>query len=322
MKTFLALGVSSVMAMIAACGSSSSDGGSTSDACVPGSSNACSGVGACSGEQVCNESGTAYGDCACGASGDAGSSTTDAQTSFDAGSSGTWTPHALSGLLVWVDGDNLGDVDAGIADWPDQSGTHDDFQRIGSALVPSVLAGAIGGHSASHWDEPTDAGEYYVGYECLQVGPNTALAIGADNYLLEIVWKPGACTPGCTLATLTDSVQPNIDGITLSGGEMNVAVGLTQLMAPVAAGAHVFGLRRTSTTTIELRIDGVAKSTMAIPATYSFAANTRLTLGGAYGYVPGPYTLQGDVAEVIFADNPSDADLATLESYLKSKYGL
>ncbi|HTQ47711.1 MAG TPA: hypothetical protein VMI75_33370, partial [Polyangiaceae bacterium] len=109
-----------------ACGSSSvSNGGpadagsqpdATSQPCMPGRSVACTGVGGCAGGQVCNADGTAFGACDCGVSNDAGtpadaappdgSDANDGSRALDAG----WSPRSLSGLILWVDGQHLGDA--------------------------------------------------------------------------------------------------------------------------------------------------------------------------------------------------------------------
>lgn len=185
--------------VIVACGSSSSNGGSASGACVAGASVACTGAGGCSGGQVCNASGTALGDCVCGAGTDGGPSTSDAssdassdahvdEASVDAGVPFT-SPKSLAGLTLWVDGENFGDAGTTLLRWPDQSGLGNDLKNSSHGTPPTIHANAIGGLPAAQFLFAN-----YNGFEA----KGAPLLSGADNFAIALVVNASAsCGANC-----------------------------------------------------------------------------------------------------------------------------
>lgn len=308
--------------LIAACGSSSSDGGSTASVCTPGASAACTGAGGCSGGYICNESGTAFGDCDCGNAPDASSPTdaspiTDASSVIESGvDAGPWTPLNLAGLELWTEGSNRGDSGASVHDWPDQS-THA-LDLVGVVGNPATDSAAINGLDALLFSGTT-------GMQ-MQTAAAADFGWGTDAFVVETVLKPGACTAECSVWTIFSTAQTDGFSVNVFNGNVVAASqgsgGTSVNNAAITAGAHVVGLRRVSATSAEIRIDGTATA-FTFSSGYSPSGATyavSLGYGAAATASAGPF--QGDMAEVVIAHNPSDADVTQLESYLKTKYGL
>jgi hypothetical protein len=81
------------------------------------------------------------------------------------------------------------------------------------------------------------------------------------------------------------------------------------------SGAHVFGFRRTGASAGEVRIDGS-------PTAMNIAGGESTPATAPNFSVGTQSILDADVAEVVVAQNASDADVTQLEAYLKAKYGL
>ncbi len=79
--------------------------------CLPGSTQACLGPAACSGAQTCNDKGTGYGDCICGASGGAGGSGATGGSGASGGSSsGGFAGNTVGGTGGWANGVSCDDL--------------------------------------------------------------------------------------------------------------------------------------------------------------------------------------------------------------------
>ncbi len=82
---------------------------------------------------------------------------------------------------------------------------------------------------------------------------------------------------------------------------------------------HVFGMRRSGTTWLEVRVDGALQGMAMVPATNVDAAggNVRFFAHGNNN------AFTGAIAEVVAVRGiVSDVDLGLLEGYLNTKYGL
>lgn len=315
-----AVAASGVLVVFLACGSSS-DGTTSAQACTPGQSAACTGPGGCSGGQVCSPSGTFYGDCVCGGSdagnasdsGNAGDAATGPDGSTDAGRFDS--PLSLPGLRLWVNGQDFGDAgtEAGspVKVWPDQSGKGNDLSSVGSTKfsLPTVDPSSVGGQTSLSFALSGQEGERRT--------TPAAFVDGTANFVAEVVVLPGMCISPttCTLVELegTTTALLRVENGTLYG-----IVGTSdQGTASVSDGAHVIALRRTSLSEMEIRVDGT-------PTT--FALTSAPTLGPTQGFDFGRDQVSagydGQVAEIVVVSDPSDADVANLEAYLKSKYGL
>jgi hypothetical protein len=311
--------------VIVACGSSSSDGGSSATACTAGASVACIGAGGCSGGQVCNASGTSYGDCVCGGGTDSGPPPNDSGSPVvDGGndSGASFTPKDLSGLVLWSDGQDFGDGGVTVPAWPDQSGKTHDLLMNPPLAAPTRHASAVAGKDALTFATTGNGTQ-------LLTNTTNDFGIGTDNFVVEMVSNPGACSIPCTLWLLFGASSPVGVTSSIHSGVLTESFqtnsGLPDMTTgTVSAGWHVMGLRRTSTTAAEMRIDGTA-TPITLSTNYDLSGTYSMTVGAGLmssGASPVAYNLDGDIAEVVIVHNPSDADVTNLEAYLKSKYGL
>jgi hypothetical protein len=304
--------------VIVACGSSSSDGGTTAGICTPGASVACTGAGGCSGGQVCNQAGTALGDCTCGVGTDSGPPS-DSGPPIDSGvDSGPFSPASLSGLLLWVSGDHFADAGTTtITDWPDRSGAGHDLVSQVAGDGPAEVSGTA---------NFTQASDTAIG------AASSAFAIGSDNFVVELVVTPMDCSGlTCGLVLLTDQTS-ELDSLKLDtqlSGSFQSTATPDKASVSLSAAQHVIALRRTSLTAGEVRVDGTATA-IAFATTHNVSKSgiAELVLGvdsdfptGSFGTVLF-YGANDFVAEAVVVHNPSDADVTSLEAYLKSKYGL
>jgi hypothetical protein len=223
----------------------------------------------------------------------------------DAPTDGTtnWTPANLAELQLWFEGSHV-DGDAGpISSWPDQSPNHDNLTPSGG---PTFVSNAIGGQPG-------------VSISGSSGITGTLPTIGTTSYVAEIVARTALSTSTGTLwamgSSFTDSTHCNFGFSITPAGVASATYYCTSsdtaTMSFSASQAHVFGIRRTSTTQAQLRIDGNSTP---------FA----LTHSEAVG-VPGTFglgSMDAVIAEVVLATNPTDNDVTQLEAYLKTKYGL
>jgi hypothetical protein len=236
-----------------------------------------------------------------------------------------WSPRDIGTLLLWMNLDGL----------PDAEGT-----LTGSGSDDGGLM--LWAPDNSHGPHLHPFGVH--GYESLQfvaaeeleldttstLNPTPPLVLGSDDFLVEIVLSAGTCaSPGCGVLSIIDGADAGladsgginesglaVTGSTISAAFRNGAITDTTSVA-FATGPHVVGLRRTSASTAEARIDGTA-APFALNASYVFSSTAELAFGRG---LDGRF-LDGDVAEIVVARAPSDSDVAQVEAYLKSKYGL
>lgn len=103
------------------------------------------------------------------------------------------------------------------------------------------------------------------------------------------------------------------------GGASNAPVGTAGGMAD--GGSYIVGLRRTSTSALSVRLDGAqdgsATNSASATGTYKFRIGSRPSSG-----LPAT-GLDAAVAELLIYDaDVSSSDLASIESYLSSKWGV
>jgi hypothetical protein len=76
---------------------------------------------------------------------------------------------------------------------------------------------------------------------------------------------------------------------------------------------------------LEVRVDGARQGTLSISPPIDADAPGQAVIIGYNGYNPSPgfQAFKGDIAEIVAVKGPvTDAELQSLESYLKSKYAL
>ena len=306
MRRLVAVLISCVATTFVWCGGSSSDS-SPSRACVPGASVACTGARACAGNQVCKDDGSGYSPCICADAGvtDAGgpqdsSAAGDSASGADAdaGSSPGAFIRNLPGLVLWLDDDVGVDTDpqnaAHVITWHDQSGNGNDAIATDGTInvyptTPLKDHRALGcnpGHfvvtSGTQMEFGSGDFDVTVVAQCL-IGGKPWSKWGSGLGLYVVFDVPIKFFVGTTAAVT--STSSNVGGF------------------------HIFTLRGR---TLELRVDGQSHFGLVNTTDVSAPGNPALLgLGNC------------EIAEVVAIKGQlSSPDLAVLESYLKTKFGL
>jgi hypothetical protein len=226
---------------------------------------------------------------------------------------------SLPGLALWLDaGKGTTVTSNSVTLWKDQSTNGNDAAPMGTT-PPQLVSGAINGLPAIAIAQSAT----------MATGSNgsASLGFGLGDCLVEVVAKWNDSSVDATFMFQTFS--GGATGIMLfSDGSNQASVGImpntsTQVVSttgtPPGNGAfHLFGGRRTGTgaaTTVDVRLNGTVAGTTS-------GANFALDLGSIAGVViGGGPSLQ--IAEIVAVKGTiSAADLASLEAYLKTKYGL
>ena len=258
------------------------------------------------------------------APGDASRGDTGAACSMDA----AWSPSALTGLVLWLDaGQGVGLVGTPITVWRDQSSQHNNATQNDSNYTP-VLMTSTAGLPAAHFDGTQTF---------MSIADAPSLQWGTGDFVLEVVARYSSAlgTPDQNLFQKAPSAAPyagpflaaaSSKGSVANGVRAQLSVD-TYVSSPTGNlqdAPHLFGMRRNGST-LELRIDGNLVATTAITGILDVSAAGRAVMFGQNGYAPGNglQALDGDISEMIaVAGGTTAADIANLECYLTSKYGL
>lgn len=273
------------------------------------------------------------------ATGTDGGTATDAATGSDAASndsggggtdagsdSGSFSPTMLPGLALWLDAAKGVGGTTEVGSWADQSGKGNNASKSDGGGSPSLMASAFNGLPAIHFEPPAA--------DAFEIQDNASLDVTGD-FLIEavfdfrntaeyssVVLKQAAPYPYAGPCIFVNYPTYSGDGglYTTIDGQLTANYQYVDFVATATQGLNdgqgrLFGFRRVGTT-IESRLNGAASITHPDAGLIDVSAVGRLT------YI-GSGTLKGDVAEVVVVNGTtSDADLAALEGYLKTKYGL
>ncbi|MGH7280508.1 MAG: hypothetical protein ACRELY_03220, partial [Polyangiaceae bacterium] len=279
----------------------------------------CYGNGTCNGGLIC------LGDkCIASASDGGGDDATagdkDATAKDAATDSGPFTVANVPGLVFWVYGSSGLDytADGGVTGWEDYSG-HDNsaisVRSPGPAYVPSTINGLPG----------------------IQVSPSTTdLEIPINDWtssplLVEVVEVvTSASSPGIIFGSIEPPGSTGTPAfqLTAASGPVEFEGSSFDLVAPASFPVndglpHVIGIRHSwvdngsggTGSSIEVRYDGALANRQTFPEKLVFSDTTCTTHMGVQ--------VDGIISEVIAVKgSTSDASVAAIESYLKTKYDL
>jgi hypothetical protein len=270
-----------------------------------------------------------------------------------------WTPASLTGLVLWLDGHTgLSTLDGGVdggdagadagppVQWLDQSGNGNNALGYGPAIHPTALDGQPAVH--------------FGGSDYLLVQDSTTLDWGTNDFVLAVVVQHttfedgGGFSYGTLYSKQIYDTAPyvgvglfaNIPGGTSSILEQLDEFGPTEVTSggtgyndgtPFVVVIHRAG--NPSDGGVEGGTDGGDAATAPTTASMSMlinAVDAGFASGTGYaenvdsvgypariGGTQGGQNLNGDIAEVIAIEGPVSAgDLANLQAYLISKYGL
>ena len=247
------------------------------------------------------------------------------------GSSG-FTPAAFGGrLVVWLDAAR-GISGTPVTSWADQSGAGNNATQTMAPRQPALTASGINGLPAVTFDGATTF---------LQIADSPTTRWGTGDFALMVVARgaPNVAT-NAMLYNKSEQAAPYA-GINLF---LNVTRGPVTAKASIQldadfhattrddfgdANPHLFGGRLVTTgasALLEMRVDGERQGMLSLTGgAVNLDAPGQATIVGHNGYSPlsGFQAFKGDIAEIVAVKGPiSDAELASLEAYLMSRYGL
>jgi hypothetical protein len=243
-----------------------------------------------------------------------------------------WTPALLTGLVLWLDAGFGTTVDAGgmVSRWRDRSGLDNDAVSdapSGPVVVPNGASGlplllfhSSGGPQGVH----------------LRIRDAPSLRWARDPFAIVVVATstnvqkaPGSLfrkrpplppAPGLQLFA-----EGRGDGRLLAALRPDVVSYETIADGFTTGAPFAFGVRRSESTTLELRVNGrrdgrVRSNDVDVDIS---GTGTDALLGAGIDEAPACCQLYGGIAEVVAVHGPlSDDDLFRLERYVTEKYGL
>lgn len=246
---------------------------------------------------------------------------------------GPWTPVALgSKVAMWLAPSSLQETDGGVTKWADLSGNGNDAVQNNATYQPTFTMAGLNGLPAATFNGPATF---------LSIADTTANRWGTGDFAMYAVIK-GAATTTANFAMLYQKTAGSAyDGInlyvnsakpavsTLAAIQISGAVYLDNKAPPatfIDGTPHILGGRRYGQT-LEIRVDGASSNIMTndagllnvdVSAMGSPAAIGQNGNGGAEFQ-----QYHGDISELIaVVGTITDGDVANLEAYFKTKYGL
>ncbi len=231
-----------------------------------------------------------------------------------------------------------------VSSWLDQSGNHNDALQKTANFEPTLVASGIHSLPTLHFVLTTQGGMY--GND-MQIADSATLDWGTGDFVLEVVGDYNNALQTSTSANTFDGmgtfyskqVQSNGlgAGAALYGnaitGNITPTTGFsgwldqTDHVASQTTGfntgtPHVFAVQRVGTT-LSLRLDGAQTDMQTVGSVdLDPSQNKPGARIGASGDA-NVYALDGDIAEIIAVQGTiTSGDLAGIETYLKTKYGL
>jgi hypothetical protein len=251
------------------------------------------------------------------------------------GGANAWTPESLGALALWLDGSQgVEKANGAVVYWVDQSGYHNDAQPLpGISGAPMLAVNAFGGKPAVRFNGTSD---YLV------VKDNSSLQFGTGDFVVAVAARhttlPDAesgvgffyAKPG---SGASPSGGPMLYGNTEAHTTEAVAqLGLPELLVKTTEGnlnngqPMVLVMRRMAlaggpVATLSIRLNGAGAGHTTGESTLCdvSAVGQPIFIGGS----PQMQYLVGDIAEIIVNKGPtSDEDVAAIETYLMTKYGI
>jgi hypothetical protein len=241
-----------------------------------------------------------------------------------------WTPARLSGLALWLSADHGVTASSNnVVAWADRSTFGNNATQIVTERQPTLVANGIGAHPVIRFN----------GQNMLQIADSASLQWGTGDFTIEMVasWKNAtSAAPGYAMLVSKQTSGTGYPGASLWGNftvpSLDTVLGAqidTSNYARSTTNAlndgvvRVLGGRRVGTT-LEVRVGGAAAGNATVGSVDVNAVGFPMYIGGQPNGGTAVYqALDGDVAEIVLVKGPlSAADLAELETYLKTKYGL
>jgi hypothetical protein len=259
----------------------------------------------------------------------------DADAGVEADESAPWTPDAVRGeLAFWLDPTSLKSVNGAVFQWDDRSGNGNNAVQANPSFQPAYNPSGIGGLPSATFNGPVTF---------LEISDNPSMRWGTTNFaVFAVIRATSATTASFAMVYQKTGPGPAYDGLNLyinsakpkasmlAAAQVQATVYVDNLAPPttfVDSTAHVLGARRTGNT-LEIRVDGTASNALTDntgSVTVDISAVGASGVIGANGSDVSPEFQQvhGDIAELVAVRGAlTAADLASLEAYLKGRYGI
>jgi len=285
--------------------------------------------------------GTSAGSAGGGVAGVGGSSGIAGSPDVDAGAEAPetgvpFTPALLPKLALWLVGDmGLSVASNKVTTWTDQSGQNNHATQTVGERQPTQVVNALHGHTVVRFDGVQHA---------LHVAEAPSLQWGTGDFTIEMVVSYTNQTTGSIgspyglFLSKQNQTGPNYTGFGFWGNyQLPTIDSVLALQLQATNGQdvrstmnglnngvpRVFGARRFGGTNIQVRINGALAGEKVINAVNVDTSGTFLFIGGQEKPTGVIQMLKGDIAELVAVGGPvTTSQLADLESYLKTKYGL
>lgn len=256
---------------------------------------------------------------------------------------GTFTVKNVLGLALWLDGTKgITQNNGFVSRWADQSGNVNDAFEQNVNFQPKFNAGAINNEPALHFkasaggggngygnmlviaDAPTldwNTGDYLIEvvaqYDNNPNNPTSTIGVGTFYSKQEYIQQPPFLNAGPDLYGNWPAQNGNTTSFGSSSDNANSVVSANTGFND--GKPRVFTVQRVGTA-LNLRVDGVqTDSKMIASINVDKKVNARIGASGDASWL----RLDGDIAEIIAVKGAiTSNDLAGIEDYLKTKYGL
>lgn len=242
-----------------------------------------------------------------------------------------FTPATLgSRLVLWLEGDAFKNVDGSVV-WPDKSGAKNDAFQDASTRMPFLVDGGMDGSVNGH------GVVRFSGNQFLSIVDNAGLQWGSSDFGFYIVMRhtngaPNMPTYGIAYGKWTDTPAGGYPGFFMWASYPASTGYVARLDAnqPVQSDGgmndgqlRLVGARKVGSD-FELRVGGAQvdrRADASVPDASAFdAPGLPAFIGGRPAQVQ---QLQGDIAEILAVKGTLSAgEQASLETYLKAKYGM
>jgi hypothetical protein len=218
---------------------------------------------------------------------------------------GTWTPHQLSGLRLWLNAE-VG-VNASVFSWADQSGNGNNATQTNPQSQPQVVPNVVNGHSVVRSESGV-----------LTVKDAASLQFGTQPFEIVVIGSGGSGSAACTFwekNTLSTGLWWNM--ASSGGSSQHIYVGTGTPTANVTflnvdGSNHHFEVDAPG---LAVTVDGTTVTGPTASCDMS-AAGTDVGLGDCSGG-------RIDLAEVVVvAGTLSKSDATSLNQYLFAKFNL
>ncbi len=248
--------------------------------------------------------------------------------------SAPWTPIAIQAKLAfWLDPTSLESLNGAVPQWNDLSGHGNNAAQANPAFQPAYNASGIHGLPSATFNGPITF---------LAIPDSVSMRWGTTDFAVFAVIRATSATAAFAMVYQKTAPGPAYDGLnlyinsgkpvasTLAAAQVQATVYVDSVAPPatfIDSTVHILGARRIGNT-LEIRVDGTSSNTLTDntgSVTVDVSAVGSNGVIGANGGNTSPEFQQvhGDIAELVAVNGTLTAsDLASLEGYLKDRYGV